>query len=132
MMHGSQVIGRRLCSQETPSPRSTNVLDSAYGAETHHGDSNRGRGGCKIRQLVTVRGNARVCTPEVLLERLQDALEIEIVRQALHGGDTLAPAALLHADMDLALVPALFLRVSEGIYDSRRRKITSRWYSNGR
>lgn len=55
-------------------------------------------------------------SPEVLLEGLEDALEVEVVGQPLHGRDTLAPAALLHADMDLGLVASLLLRVGERIW----------------
>lgn len=53
--------------------------------------------------------------PEVLLERLEDALQVEVVRKPLHSCDTLAPTALLHSNMDLGLVAALFLRVGEGV-----------------
>ena len=52
---------------------------------------------------------------EVLLEGLADALDISIVGQALNGGNTLPPVALLHADVDLRLVSLIFVRIIEGV-----------------
>jgi len=40
---------------------------------------------------------------EILFERLTNPFDVEIVREALHGCDTLAPIALLDANVDFIL-----------------------------
>ena len=52
---------------------------------------------------------------EVLLEGLADALHVQVVGEALDEGDTLAPVALLHADVHLRLIAAFLIGVREGV-----------------
>ena len=71
---------------------------------------------------------------EVLLEGLADALDVEVVGKAGHRCDTLAPVALLDADVNLVfrrnapLVSRVLERVCEkkGTKQERKRKETKR------
>ena len=76
------------------------------GGEGQEGGTSRGAGG---------GGVGGGLTPEVLLEGLEDALQVEVVSKPLDGRDTLAPASLLDSDVDFGLVASLLLRVGEGV-----------------
>ena len=46
---------------------------------------------------------------EGLLQSLGELLDVQVICQALHCGDTLAPISLLHEDVDLAVVATRLL-----------------------
>lgn len=59
----------------------------------------------------------RAVAAKVLLERLQDTLDVEVVGEALHGRQTLATVTLLHADVHLAAADArVILGVRERVW----------------
>lgn len=58
----------------------------------------------------------RAVAAEVLLESLQDTLDVEVVGETLHGGQTLAAVTLLHTDVHLATTNAgVVLGVGESV-----------------
>jgi len=57
----------------------------------------------------------RPVATEVLLKRLANPLDVQVVGQAGHGRDTLSPVALLDADVDFVLGLGSLFRVVEGV-----------------
>merc|ERR1712216_952226 len=66
-----------------------------------------------LAQLRVLRDGAVAL--EVLLERLADALHVQIFREALDRGNTLPAVALLHADVDLGVIATLLVGVLERV-----------------
>merc|ERR1740139_2150298 len=56
-----------------------------------------------------------------LLDRLADLLQIELLVEALHRRDALAPVALLYADVDEVLLLAVGFGIGKGVGTANRR-----------